>query len=162
VTLRSASSAQTWRLGAALGALLQPGDMILLTGELGAGKTTLTQGIGAGLGVQGIINSPTFTILKEYEGRLVLYHFDLYRIESPDEVYALGFEDYFQAHGVSVVEWAERGEPDRPDQRPPWPDSALRVTLTSDGLESRVLRVSATGARGVELALAWARAAGES
>lgn len=159
ITLRSESAARTRRLGEILGALLQPGDMLLLTGDLGAGKTTLTQGIGAGLGVRGIINSPTFTILKEYEGRLPLYHFDLYRIESPDEVFALGFEDYFQADGVSVVEWAERGEPADPRQRAPWPESALRIALTSSGPESRALRLSATGERGAELARAWARAA---
>ena len=161
VTLRSDSAARTRRLGEALGALLQPGDMLLLTGDLGAGKTTLTQGIGAGLGVRDVINSPTFTILKEHEGRLPLYHFDLYRIESPDEIYALGFEEYFQADGVSVVEWAERGEPAEPGRRPPWPESALRVEMTTTGPESRALRLSATGARGAELARAWAQAAGE-
>lgn len=159
VTLHSASAAQTRRLGLALGALLQPGDMILLTGDLGAGKTTLTQGIGAGMGVTGVINSPTFTILKEYEGRMPLYHFDLYRIESPEEVYTLGFEDYFQGDGVSVVEWAERGEPEAPDERPPWPDSALRVIITNQGDARRALHVRATGRRGAELARAWAQTA---
>jgi tRNA threonylcarbamoyladenosine biosynthesis protein TsaE len=133
--------------------------MILLTGDLGAGKTTLTQGIGAGLGISGVINSPTFTILKEYHGRLLLYHFDLYRIESPDEVSALGFEDYFESDGVSVVEWAERGEPEIPDARSPWPDSALRVTLLSADGAARTLHIRATGQRGLELARAWAQAA---
>ncbi len=161
ITLRSDSAERTRRLGEALGDLLLPGDMLLLTGDLGAGKTTLTQGIGAGLGVRAIINSPTFTILKEYAGRLPLYHFDLYRIESPDEIYALGFDEYFQADGVSVVEWAERGEPADPSQRAPWPESALRIELTADGPESRVLRLSATGARGAELAREWAQAAEE-
>lgn len=162
IMLRSESAERTRRLGELLGALLQPGDMLLLTGDLGAGKTTLTQGIGAGLGVKGVINSPTFTLLKEYEGRLPLYHFDLYRIESPDEVYSLGFEDYFQTDGVSVVEWAERGEPDDPRQRAPWPDAALRIALSADGPERRSMRLSATGARGAALARAWAQAAGES
>jgi tRNA threonylcarbamoyladenosine biosynthesis protein TsaE len=159
LTLHSASAAQTRRLGAALGALLQPGDMILLTGDLGAGKTTLTQGIGAGLGVLGVINSPTFTILKEYHGRLALYHFDLYRIESPDEINALGFEDYFESDGVSVVEWAERGESETPDARPLWPDGALRVTLVNEAGVARALHIRTTGQRGAELARAWARAA---
>jgi tRNA threonylcarbamoyladenosine biosynthesis protein TsaE len=161
VTLHSDSAARTRRLGEALGALLQLGDMVLLTGDLGAGKTTLTQGIGAGLGVRELINSPTFTILKEYEGRLPLYHFDLYRIESPDEIYALGFDDYFQADGVSVVEWAERGDPEEPGQRAPWPESALRIELINEGAERRALRLSATGARGAELARVWAQAAEE-
>ncbi len=161
VVLRSDSAARTRQLGKILGALLQPGDMLLLTGDLGVGKTTLTQGIGAGLGVREVINSPTFTILKEYEGRLPLYHFDLYRIESPDEVYALGFDEYFQANGVSVVEWAERGEPAAHGERAPWPESALRVTMIAGSPQSRILSLSATGARGAELARAWARAAGE-
>ena len=95
VALHSKSATDTHRLGALLGALLQPGDVVLLEGSLGAGKTALTQGIGAGMGVGGAINSPTFTLLKEYEGRLPLYHFDLYRIEDPEELFALGFEDYF-------------------------------------------------------------------
>jgi tRNA threonylcarbamoyladenosine biosynthesis protein TsaE len=142
-----------------LGALLQPGDMILMTGDLGAGKTTLTQGIGAGLGVSGVINSPTFTILKEYQGRLSLYHFDLYRIESPEEINALGFEDYFESDGVSVVEWAERGDAKTPDGRPPWPDGALRVTLVNETGAARAFHIRATGQRGAELARAWAQAA---
>jgi tRNA threonylcarbamoyladenosine biosynthesis protein TsaE len=160
-TLRSESAARTRVLGEKLGALLRPGDMLLLTGELGAGKTTLTQGIGVGLGVQAVINSPTFTLLKEYEGRLPLHHFDLYRLDSPDELYALGFDEYFQADGVSVVEWAERGEPDQPGELPPWPESALRIAITASGPHSRLLRLSARGARGEQLARAWTRAARE-
>ncbi len=109
VTLHSASASQTHRLGALLGGLLRPGDVVLLEGPLGAGKTALTQGIGAGLGVRETINSPTFTLLKEYTGRLPLHHFDLYRIEDPEELFTLGFEDYFSGDGVCVVEWADRG-----------------------------------------------------
>ncbi|HEX9038115.1 MAG TPA: tRNA (adenosine(37)-N6)-threonylcarbamoyltransferase complex ATPase subunit type 1 TsaE [Ktedonobacterales bacterium] len=161
VALRSASAECTRQLGVMLGALLQPGDMLLLTGDLGSGKTTLTQGIGAGVGVRGVVNSPTFTILKEYEGRLPFYHFDLYRLESPDEVYALGFDEYFQAGGVSVVEWAERGESDHLGEASPWPDTALRIVISADGPHARVLTLSATGERGIALAQAWARAVGE-
>jgi len=161
--LRSSSVEQTRRIGLALGRLLAPGDVVLLEGELGAGKTALTQGIGAGLGVQAVINSPTFTILKEYSGRLPLYHFDLYRIESPDEIYALGFEDYFVGDGVCVVEWAERGETaDVADA--PWPTSYLRIHLRADGAasaESRLIEVRSAGPRGAALLAAWTRAAAE-
>lgn len=159
--LHSASVEQTRRLGMALGALLAPGDVVLLEGELGAGKTALTQGIGAGLGVPGVINSPTFTILKEYMGRIALYHFDLYRIESPDEVYALGFDDYFAGEGACVVEWAERGES---TVEAPWPDNYLRVRLRAQGAagtDSRLIEVTGVGPRGAELQAAWARAAAE-
>jgi tRNA threonylcarbamoyladenosine biosynthesis protein TsaE len=155
---RSASIEQTRRVGQALGALLAPGDVVLLIGDLGAGKTALTQGIGAGIGVPGVINSPTFTILKEYTGRLPLYHFDLYRIEAPDEVYALGFEDYFAGEGVCVIEWAERGEPREQDVPPPWPENYLRITLRADGPDKRMIEVTSAGPRGAELQVALARA----
>ena len=161
--LRSASVEQTRRLGATLGRLLQPGDVLLLEGELGAGKTALTQGIGAGLGVRSVINSPTFTILKEYTGRLPLYHFDLYRIESPEEVYALGFEDYFAGDGVCVVEWAERGESED-TAHTPWPDDYLRIRLRAEGaaqVEDRLIEVTSVGPRGAALLAAWARAVAE-
>ena len=131
VTLHSASASQTHRLGALLGGLLRPGDVVLLEGPLGAGKTALTQGIGAGLGVRETINSPTFTILKEYMGRLPLYHFDLYRIEDPEELFTLGFEDYFGGEGVCVVEWADRGM--AADGATLWPAGWLRIAIAADG-----------------------------
>src|SRR5579875_2534863 len=101
--------APTRHLGLRLGRSAAPGDIILLTGPLGSGKTTLTQGIAAGLEIAETINSPTFTLLKEHHGgRLPLYHFDLYRLEDPDEIWSLGFADYFAGDGLCVVEWAER------------------------------------------------------
>ena len=94
--------------GRRLGAEAQPGLIIALTGDLGTGKTTLTKAIAEGLGVTETITSPTFNIVKEYEsGRLPLYHFDVYRIADPDEMYELGYEEYFFGEGVCVVEWAE-------------------------------------------------------
>ncbi len=161
--LRSASVERTRHLGALLGGLLAPGDVLLLQGELGAGKTALTQGIGAGMGIHGVINSPTFTILKAYAGSLTLYHFDLYRIEDPEEVYSLGFEDYFSGDGVCVVEWAERGE-SAATAAAPWPTSYLRVHMSADtaaSAEGRVIVVVGVGPRGAELQTAWARAAAE-
>lgn len=153
VALHSESAARTRRLGERLGVLLQPGDVVLLDGPLGAGKTALTQGIGAGLGITETINSPTFTLLKEYTGRLPLYHFDLYRIEDPEELFTLGFEDYFGGDGVCVVEWAERGI--AVDGATLWPADWLRITITADGGTRRTLTCSAAGARGEALLLAF-------
>jgi tRNA threonylcarbamoyladenosine biosynthesis protein TsaE len=147
--LTSESTARTRRLGALLGGLLRAGDIILLEGQLGVGKTALTKGIGAGLGITGAINSPTFTLLKEYAGRLPLYHFDLYRIEDPEELFALGFEDYFGGAGVCVVEWADRGI--TADGATLWPEDWLRVVMTASGANRRTLTCSAAGARGEDL-----------
>jgi tRNA threonylcarbamoyladenosine biosynthesis protein TsaE len=151
LTLRSGSVAETQRLGERIGRQLRAGDVVLLTGDLGAGKTALAQGIGRGLGVTQTINSPTFTILKEYEGRLPLYHFDLYRIDDPDELLALGFDRYFEGDGVCVVEWAERAEAEGTSAAP-WPEDALRVTIRREGAHGRALRFEAGGARSLALA----------
>jgi len=160
VALHSESAADTHRLGALLGALLRLGDVVLLDGPLGAGKTALTQGIGAGLGVRGAINSPTFTLLKEYEGRLPLYHFDLYRIEDPEELFELGFEDYFGGEGVCVVEWADRGV--AADGATVWPANWLRIGIGAHGAAKRTLTCSAVGARGEALLAAFVAAASVS
>lgn len=95
---------ETIALGNRLGLLLQPNMLLTLSGDLGAGKTTFTKGIGQGLGITKVINSPTFTILKEYQGRLNLSHFDAYRLEGQDD--DLGFEEIFDSDDVCVVEWA--------------------------------------------------------
>lgn len=99
---------ETSALGEKLGKLLHKGDVICLTGDLGTGKTHITKGIARGLGIESNITSPTFTIVNEYEGgRLKLYHFDVYRVSDPDEVYAIGFDDYIFSDAVSVIEWAD-------------------------------------------------------
>ena len=95
---------ETIALGNRLGLLLQPNMLLTLSGALGAGKTTFTKGIGQGLGITKVINSPTFTILKQYQGRLNLSHFDAYRLEGQDD--DLGFEEIFDSDDVCVVEWA--------------------------------------------------------
>lgn len=95
---------ETIALGNRLGLLLQPNMLLNLSGDLGAGKTTFTKGIGQGLGITKVINSPTFTILKQYQGRLNLSHFDAYRLEGQDD--DLGFEEIFDSDDVCVVEWA--------------------------------------------------------
>ena len=99
---------ETEEFGMELGRSARPGTVIALIGDLGTGKTTMTKSIARGLGVDDVITSPTFNIVKEYEsGRLPLYHFDVYRIGDIDEMYELGYEEYFYGRGVSVIEWAD-------------------------------------------------------
>lgn len=99
----------TRKFGIELAEKLKPGDIVALTGGLGTGKTTLTKYIAEGLGITEIITSPTFTLVREYTGgRLPLYHFDVYRIDDTEEMYELGYEEYFFGQGVCVVEWADR------------------------------------------------------
>jgi tRNA threonylcarbamoyladenosine biosynthesis protein TsaE len=142
--LLSHSRHATLRFGEHLGRVAVPGDLILLYGDLGAGKTTLTQGIARGLGIDGAVNSPTFTLIKEHAGRLPLFHIDLYRLGDVAEVEALGVEDYLDRGGVCVVEWADRGDL-------LWPDAWLRIDLRADGEHSRCLTLSHAGARGKAL-----------
>lgn len=108
----SGSPEQTLYCGRLLGLLLDVGDVVGLIGELGAGKTTLTQGIAKGLGVGNdcYVTSPTFTIMNEYKGRIPVYHLDFYRIESPLEIDNLGLEEYLPGEGVTIIEWAEKIE----------------------------------------------------
>ena len=109
MTLTTNSPEQTQDVGRLLGAHARAGDVFLLTGDLGAGKTCLTQGILWGLGGEEYARSPTFVLICEYTARLTLYHMDLYRLDSIDEVIDLGLDDYFLGDGVCVVEWAEKG-----------------------------------------------------
>lgn len=96
------------KLGRKIGAGLNPNDVLALVGPLGAGKTTLIQGIAEGLEVKDYVTSPTFIIINEYQGRLPFYHMDLYRLNNLDEIENLGIEEYFQKGGVCVIEWAEK------------------------------------------------------
>ena len=96
------------KLGRKIGEKAEPGSVLALIGDLGTGKTTLTKYIAAGMGVSEVITSPTFNIVKEYRsGRIPLYHFDVYRIEDPEEMYEIGYEEYFYGDGLCVVEWAD-------------------------------------------------------
>ena len=103
------SPEQTQQLGTSIGEMTQPGDVILLTGELGTGKTCLTQSIAWGLNIQEYTLSPSFVIMRELHGRLPLYHIDLYRLDNIEEIADLGLDDYLYGKGVCVVEWAEKG-----------------------------------------------------
>ena len=106
--LVSHSPEQTQELGKCIGQLAQPGDVFLLVGDLGAGKTCLTQGIAWGLGINEYTLSPSFVIMREHYGRLPLYHIDLYRLDRIEESMELGLDDYLYGRGVCVVEWAEK------------------------------------------------------
>lgn len=114
--LLSDSPEKTVAVGRELGKLLKPGSVICLAGGLGAGKTHFAKGIALGLGVEGHVTSPTFTIINEYEGRLPLYHIDAYRLESGEEAYELGLEEYFAGGGVAVIEWPEHIKHVLPDE----------------------------------------------
>lgn len=99
---------ETERLGEALALRLEAGSVVAYAGGLGAGKTAFTRGLARGLGWKGRVTSPTFTIVNEYEGRLPLFHFDLYRLGNEDELFDIGWEDYLNRGGVCAVEWSER------------------------------------------------------
>jgi tRNA threonylcarbamoyladenosine biosynthesis protein TsaE len=107
----------TIELGRKIGSICNPGDIFCLTGDLGTGKTHITKGIANGLSVKEHITSPTFNIVNEYHsGRLTLYHFDVYRVSDPDEIYQIGFDEYIFGNGVSIIEWANYIEELIPDQ----------------------------------------------
>ena len=120
--IRTSSPEETQQVGRIVGEQARPGDIYLLTGPLGAGKTCLTQGIAWGLGVPGYARSPTFVLMTRYQGRLTLYHLDLYRISDPGEAWDLGLEEQLFGDGVCVVEWADRAEEI-------FPEDCLWVTL---------------------------------
>ncbi|HJN75377.1 MAG TPA: tRNA (adenosine(37)-N6)-threonylcarbamoyltransferase complex ATPase subunit type 1 TsaE [Myxococcota bacterium] len=128
----------TRRLGALLGSTASEGATLALDGELGAGKTTLTQGLGAALGVEGPVTSPTFQLLFVHEGRLRLFHADLYRLGDASELTELGFDEVLGTSGVSVIEWAGRF----PDVLP---GDYLQLTLTYEG-DGRCAHAEARGA----------------
>lgn len=137
---------QTRRLGAHLGRFLQAGDLLLLEGDFGSGKTTFTQGIAEGLGIDArYVNSPTFTLINEYDGeRAHLSHIDLYRLEGDEQVATLGLDDYLSGHGVTVIEW--------PLQAAAWlPDEYLLVRFSHLSETKRTLRMWALGGRYREL-----------
>ncbi len=133
------SAAETRELGKRLAEKLKAGDVILLTGELGAGKSELARGIAKGLGVAETVTSPSFTILNVYEsGRTPLYHFDWYRLESEEELYELGMDEYLGGDGIALVEWPERC----PDANPA---DCLRVRITAEGENTRKIEAEPNG-----------------
>jgi tRNA threonylcarbamoyladenosine biosynthesis protein TsaE len=141
----------THRAGQLLAALLEPGDVIGLVGDLGAGKTLLVQGLAAGLDMppEVRVTSPTFALVNEYRGgRLPVVHVDLYRLEAESELEHIGLDELLDGAGVSAVEWCERF--------PVLPDDHLHVTIDIESESERRLHAKGTGERGVALAAAWA------
>ncbi len=133
------SPAETRAFGRRLAQQLRPGDVLLLHGDLGAGKSELTRGVAEGLGVSGPVTSPSFTILNVYEdGRVPLYHFDWYRLESAEELFEMGMEEYLGGDGVAVVEW--------PSQCPEAiPETYLSVDIRPTGETSREITLTPVG-----------------
>ena len=138
--MRTNSPAETRLLGERLAHLLQPGDVLLMLGDLGAGKSELTRGIAKGLGVTSTVASPSFTILNVYdEGRVALYHFDWYRLNDVEELYEMGMEEYLGGDGVAVVEW--------PSQCPEAiPETCLEVRITPVSETEREITLTPCGA----------------
>lgn len=134
----SMSEKDTFEFGRKLGEKATAGQIICLDGDLGVGKTVFTQGFAKGLGIEDSVNSPTFTIIQIYdEGRLPLYHFDVYRIGEPEEMYEIGYEEYFFGEGVCLIEWSKLIEELIPDE-------AITVTIEKDlskGLDYRKISV---------------------
>ncbi|WP_214763030.1 tRNA (adenosine(37)-N6)-threonylcarbamoyltransferase complex ATPase subunit type 1 TsaE [Exiguobacterium sp. s146] len=135
-TLITHSAAETQAVAEKLATLVQAGTVITLNGDLGAGKTTFTQGFGKGLGVTRNVNSPTFTIMKQYQGRLPLYHMDVYRLEDTGD--DIGLEEYINGDGVAIVEWSNLIESSLPTER-------LAITIERIGDEERQLTFAPVG-----------------
>lgn len=108
ISLETESAEETRRLGERLASTLEPGDIVLLTGDLGAGKTTLIQGVARGLEIHEQVTSPTFVIVREYRGFIPLYHVDAYRLEKPSELSELGYEEFWHLPGIVMIEWGEK------------------------------------------------------
>ena len=134
------SPAETEAIGAALGKIIAPGTVIAYRGDLGAGKTAFTRGLAKGLGCTGIVTSPTYTIVNEYlGGRIPLFHFDMYRLRSSDDLFDIGWEDYLDRGGVCAVEWSENVDDAMED--------AIYITIEKLGEESR--RITIEGGNGL-------------
>ena len=132
------SADETQALGQKLDSRLAPGDMIAYFGDLGAGKTAFTRGLAQGLGITDPVTSPTYTIVNEYlSGRIPLFHFDMYRLSSSDELFDIGWEDYLSRGGVCAVEWSENVEDALQD--------AIRVTIEKDADEPDTRHITITG-----------------
>ena len=131
----------TFAFGRRLGASLTAGDVVCLSGGLGAGKTLLAQGVAAGLAVEEEVTSPTFTVLQVYEtGRLPIFHFDLYRLDSPDELLDIGFAEYANGDGVALVEWADKFAAEMPPAH-------LWLEIKMDGSTGREIKLQPAGER---------------
>lgn len=148
--LRSSDANQTFAFGRALGLVLQPGDFVGLTGQLGAGKTLFSRGVAEGAGVPlDDVSSPTYSIIQSYRGRLILHHVDLYRLTSEADLFSTGFHDLLDGEPAAfLVEWIDQ-------VRGAAPDDALRITLELPTLETRTLKITASGPKSEDLLKRW-------
>ena len=136
---RTDSPEATTEFGRALGERLQPGDVILLTGDLGAGKSVLARGLARGLGIAQAMPSPTFTLMQPYQGRIPFYHFDLYRLDDPDQFYEAGLDEFIGGDGAAVVEW-----PDCADLAPE-PRMDISLARCEDSDDARLILLELVG-----------------
>lgn len=144
MVLETRSPEETFNVGRKLGEYAVPGQVFTLTGDLGVGKTVLTQGLAKGLGIEEPVNSPTFTIVQVYEeGRVPFYHFDVYRISDVEEMEEVGFEDYIMGDGVSLIEWANLIEEILPEKRT---DILIEKDL-KQGFDYRKITISESDSR---------------
>lgn len=148
---RLADREDTAAFGLALGKLLRPGDVVALVGDLGAGKTTLTQALARGMRIASAVTSPTFTLIQEYRGPTPLFHIDPYRLERPEDVGDLGFDEYFERGGVVVIEWADKIAALLPEER-----LTLTMEYTDRGEadaeeQPRLLTAVPTGSRWIDI-----------
>ena len=144
VKIATASANELKYIAERMAKYLFPGSFLALNGDLGSGKTTFTQGLAKGLGINEDISSPTFTIIKEYEsGRLPLYHMDIYRIEQPEEMEDLGYEEYFYGDGICAIEWAD-------NIRELWPEEYLEIVFVYNDT-GRVLEFRPVGRKYEEI-----------
>jgi len=134
------SADETERVGERLGRRLVPGDVVALSGELGAGKTCFIRGLARGLGVTQGVSSPTFVIVNQYTGRMPVFHIDAYRTESLTELLDIGFDEYVSGDSVTVIEWSDKLEP-------LLPPGAIRVRVSGLGDEPRTIRIDASEPR---------------
>lgn len=134
IEIKSNHERETEQIGAQVGKMMSPGDVLALYGPLGSGKTAFVRGFARGAGYAGRVTSPTYSIVHEYAGRVPIFHFDLYRLDSPDALYEIGWEDYLERGGLCVVEWAERF----PDAFPP---NSYRIHLNATGESTRTIRI---------------------
>lgn len=128
MTFVTHSAEETIQLGKKIGSMLQPGAIIAMEGNLAVGKTTITKGIAESLGIEEAITSPTFTLISEYEGKMPLYHMDVYRLDSCEDFINLGVEDLMYGNGVSIIEWSERVREELPKST-----ITLRLEIREDG-----------------------------
>jgi len=138
------SEEETREIGRTIGKNLLPGDIICLIGELGSGKTTITQGIALGLGVRVSVTSASFKLINEYKGRIPVYHFDLFRLNKLSEIEELGYREYFYDQGVTIIEWAEK-------IRPLWPEERIEIELKIISENNREIKITNLASRVIKV-----------